>query len=48
MVAHYSSQLQLRPNPDEVADCKWIAWQYFLDQLAKPNSYSEWCQEEAL
>lgn len=48
MVAHYNSELQLRPNPAEVSDYKWVAWQDFLDQLTKPSSYSEWCQEEAL
>ena len=48
MVAFYNSDNQLQPNPDEVADYKWVAWQDFLDQLTKPNSYSEWCQEEAL
>ena len=48
MVAFYNSDNQLQPNPDEVADYKWVAWQNFLDQLTRPNAYSEWCQEEAL
>ena len=48
MVTFYNSDELLKPNPDEVADYKWVAWQNFLDQLTRPNAYSEWCQEEAL
>ena len=34
-------------NPAEVADTRWVGWQEFLGEIAKPNRYSEWCQEEA-
>ena len=36
-----------RPNPDEVAAVRWQPWSTFLDEIAGPNAYSEWCVEEA-
>lgn len=36
-----------QPNPDEVADTRWVNWQDFLSEIKKPNHYSQWCQEEA-
>jgi isopentenyl-diphosphate delta-isomerase len=35
------------PNPDEVAETRWIIWQDFLNEINQPNEYSEWCVEEA-
>jgi isopentenyl-diphosphate delta-isomerase len=41
-------EFSLSPNPDEVGNTRWIKWVDFLDEVSKPNKYSEWCQEEAL
>ena len=35
------------PNPAEVQAVRWVKWSDFLDEIHKPNNYSEWCQEEA-
>lgn len=35
------------PNPNEVQAVRWVRWAEFLNELSKPNKYSEWCQEEA-
>jgi isopentenyl-diphosphate delta-isomerase len=37
----------VEPNPDEVAETRWIIWQDFLNEINQPNTYSEWCVEEA-
>ncbi len=34
-------------NPEEVKNTRWIKWEEFLEEINKPNDYSEWCQEEA-
>lgn len=35
------------PNPDEVEDYKWIAWEEYLTILEeKPEDYSPWCIEQ--
>lgn len=37
-----------RPNPDEVADIKWIAWSEFLVMARDPSSgISPWAAEES-
>ncbi|OGJ56584.1 isopentenyl-diphosphate delta-isomerase [Candidatus Peribacteria bacterium RIFCSPHIGHO2_01_FULL_51_9] len=37
-----------RPNEDEVASVRWVAWSDFLQEIEKnPGLYSEWCEEEA-
>lgn len=37
-----------KPNPNEVADWKWMDWKKFLEEIKKtPNPYSPWCIEEA-
>lgn len=38
---------QPRANPNEVRAIRFIKWRDFLKEIAGPNSYSEWCQEEA-
>jgi isopentenyl-diphosphate delta-isomerase len=35
------------PNPLEVDSTRLVAWEGFIDEISKPNDYSEWCQEEA-
>lgn len=36
-----------KPNPKEIADCRWVAWSDFLREIeANPKSYSPWCIEE--
>lgn len=34
------------PNPLEVAAVRLTGWDDFVAEIAGPNSYSEWCQEE--
>lgn len=38
------------PNPDEVADYKWVAWQWLLNEVAKdpkdPGIYSYWMKDQ--
>lgn len=38
------------PNPDEVQDYKWVAWQWLLDEAAKdpvdPGVYSYWMKDQ--
>jgi isopentenyl-diphosphate delta-isomerase len=37
------------PNPKEVEDYEWIAWEKFLQRLIKnPKKYSQWCREQVL
>src|SRR3989338_7954711 len=37
-----------KPNPDEAAAVRWVAWPEFLEEIrARPGLYSEWCVEEA-
>lgn len=35
------------PNPDEVAETRYVPWKKFLEEISSPNEYSEWCVEEA-
>jgi isopentenyl-diphosphate delta-isomerase len=35
------------PNSLEVADTRLVDWNDFMGEINRPNSYSEWCQEEA-
>ncbi len=35
------------PNPDEVAETRYVPWKKFLEEISLPNEYSEWCVEEA-
>lgn len=36
-----------RPNPDEVADIRWVKWDDFVLEVADPaNGYSPWAVEE--
>jgi len=38
-----------KPNPQEVANWKWIKWKKFLREIKKnPQRYSPWSVEEAL
>lgn len=38
----------LTPDPKEVEEWKWIAWEEFLEYIKKnPEVYSPWCREEA-
>lgn len=36
-----------KPNPDEVSEIRWVQWDDFLNEIEQPNTYSEWCVEEA-
>ena len=38
----------LSPNPDEVADYKWLNWDNFVMQLKadKANNWSFWCKDQ--
>jgi isopentenyl-diphosphate delta-isomerase len=38
---------KFNPNTDEVKDTHFVKWDNFLEEISKPNDYSEWCQEEA-
>lgn len=38
---------QPTPNPKEVKATRFVKWTDFLKEISQPNSYSEWCQEEA-
>lgn len=40
-------EYQIRPNPDEVRDTRYIKWKDFLKEISVDNNYSEWCQEES-
>ncbi len=44
MVARYNGKPT--PNPKEVAAIQWVDWQKFVDQMSKPNDFSQWCAEE--
>jgi isopentenyl-diphosphate delta-isomerase type 1 len=36
-----------KPNPSEVEQYEWIAWEEFLSRLRKtPEKYSQWCKEQ--
>lgn len=36
------------PNPQEVEEWKWVAWDEFLKDIERdPLQYSPWCREEA-
>lgn len=41
------ADIEPQPNPSEVMDFRWVDWQSFLDEISKPNSYTEWCVEES-
>ena len=41
------ADLEPSPNPEEVAETRWIPWQQFLSDIQQDNDYSEWCVEEA-
>jgi len=46
LVGH--SDEEPKPNPEEIADWKWIPWQEFLDNIKEnPRQYSPWSREEA-
>jgi isopentenyl-diphosphate Delta-isomerase len=48
----------IKPNPDEVSDYKWVSWQWFLDQTSKDSDdysnpdlpdapvWSWWCKDQ--
>lgn len=40
---------EVRPDPSEVCDHKWIKWNEFRQELKDDNKrrWSEWCKEEA-
>ena len=40
-------EFEPKPNPDEVKDTRWIEWPKFMEEIKKPNKYSQWCQQEA-
>lgn len=45
MVARYSRSVN--PNPQEVADFRWLPWQDFCQELEQhPEDFSPWCREE--
>lgn len=36
------------PNPDEVHQVRWVAWDSFLEEVGRNAAgFSEWCVEEA-
>jgi isopentenyl-diphosphate delta-isomerase len=41
------TDVEPKPNAEEVADTRWIPWQQFLSDIQHDNDYSEWCVEEA-
>lgn len=41
------ADVEPKPNPEEVAETRWIPWQQFLSDIQQDNEYSEWCVEEA-
>lgn len=41
------ANVEPNPNPEEVANTRWIPWKEFLADIQKDNEYSEWCVEEA-
>jgi isopentenyl-diphosphate delta-isomerase len=42
------ADLKPHPNPQEVADWKWIKWEEFLQEIKEnPQKYSPWSVEEA-
>ena len=45
MVAFSSSDV--KANPDEVAETKWLDWRDFMNMLSKSNDFSVWCNEES-
>lgn len=42
------SDMQPTPNPSEVSEWKWMAWEDFLNDIeVNPQQYSPWSREEA-
>jgi len=38
----------LKPNPEEVEDYKWISWPEFLNEIKQdPETWSYWCKDQA-
>jgi len=47
LVARAASSIS--PNPEEVAETRWIGWPAFIEALkTTPGRFSPWCEEEAL
>lgn len=47
LVARLPAGVDLRPDPEEIAELRWVVWEEFLAELtADPSPWSPWCREE--